>query len=168
MKLKQITFLSFLLLIFSIVSFAQEKETAQENQLVAGKGLGIVSLNSTQKEIEKVLGKGQEKSKYYDVYFIDYAEKGIQISYNNNDKKAHAIFFYNKQKRYENFATPNIETDKKIDWTSTSEEVIKAYGKPEDQFKDDNGGSEWQRIVYEGIDFRFENNKMVRIGITEN
>jgi len=55
----------------------------------------------------------------------------------------------------------SVKTDKGIDWNSSPEEVIKAYGKP----AEDYSGPGWRRMVFDGIDFRFENGVMVRIGI---
>ncbi len=150
---------------FCSSSLSQENLKSSTEFIVAGKGWGVVSINSDRKEIEKVLGKGKNSSVYDDVYFIDYPKKGIQISYENETNKAYAIFFYNKERWYEDFETPDIKTDKGISWASSPKEVIEAYGKPKNHYKDNGDGSIWQRIVFEGIDFRFENNKMVRIGI---
>jgi hypothetical protein len=72
-----------------------------------------------------------------------------------------AIFFYNKQHRYENLATPPVKTEKGIDWSASPEQVKKAYGKPKEKYI----GRDWRRIVFEGIDFRWENGVLVRIGI---
>ena len=58
-------------------------------------------------------------------------------------------------------ATAPVKTDKGIEWNATYKEVKKAYGKP----KEDYHGDSWRRVVFKGIDFRFENDVMVRIGI---
>ena len=163
----KIVFSLLLLLFLSVASFAQQTNEQKTNDVVAGKGWGIVSLNAKKKDVEAVLGKGKDRSQYDDVYFIDYPEKGVQISYANKKDTVVTIYFYNKQKRYENFAVPSLKTDKGIDWNSSPDEVIKAYGKPKNNFKGD-AGDDWQRIEYDGIDFRFENGKMVRIGISGN
>lgn len=155
----------FFLLLLCSFSFSQEQGDKNENNIVEGKGWGIVVINSTKKEVEKVIGKGEARSKYDDVYFIDYPNKGIQISYTNKDDKVYAIFFYNNQKRYEHFKTLDVKTDKGTSWTASPEEVINVYGNPKNHYKDDEGGKFWQRIVYEGIDFLFKQNKLVRISI---
>ena len=164
----KILFSILFLTLFSVFSFAQQAKEKTEPVIVAGKGWGVVSLNAKRKVVEKVLGKGEgrERNKALeDVYFREYPEKGVQVSYRHKDDKVEAIFFYNKQRRYEQFTTPAIKTDKGISWSSSPEEVIQAYGKPKNDFNDDDRGGTWRRIVFNGIDFRFENNVMVRIGL---
>jgi hypothetical protein len=157
---------SFLLLVFfAAAALAQRTEKETGAELVAGKGLGVVSLGAKRKTIEEVLEQGENRSKYEDVYFVDYPKKGIQISYTNKTDEAYTIFFYNNQKRYENFVTPAVRTDKGITWSSTPEEVIKAYGKPENDFKDESGNNSWRRLEYKGIDFLYQFGEMKRIGI---
>ncbi len=56
-----------------------------------------------------------------------------------------------------------MKTEKGIDWASSAEDVIKAYGKTPDDFSDES--KSWRRIEYPGIDFRFEAGKLVRVGI---
>jgi len=51
-----------------------------------------------------------------------------------------------------------------VDWKSSPNDVIKAYGKPKEDYK----GEGWRRMVFDGIDFRWENGVMVRIGIPGN
>lgn len=150
----------FLLLICG-VAFAQQSDTPSEPLIVAGKGWGKVSLGVDRKTIESVIGEGQNRSRYDDVYFIDYPPKGIQISYNNSDDSLHNVYFYNRQHRYENFATFEGKTDRGVDWKSSPRDVIKAYGKPKEDYKEER----WRRMVFDGIDFRWENGVMVRIGI---
>jgi len=139
----------------------QLSDNSSELLIVAGKGCGRVSLGVARKTVESVIGEGQKRSQYDDVYFIDYPTKGIQISYNNIDDTLDNAYFYNGQYRYENFATFDGKTDKGVDWKSSPQEVIEAYGKP----KEDYAGEGWRRIVFDGIDFRWENGVMVRIGI---
>jgi hypothetical protein len=92
--------------------------------------------------------------------------QGIQISYNNSDDTLHNIYFYNQQRRYEHFIPFAGKTDKGIDWKSSPTDVIKAYGKPTGDYGGPGWG--WRRLVFDGIDFRFENGAMVRIGIPGN
>jgi hypothetical protein len=156
---------SFLLLtFFSTLSFAQKAEEAVPF-LIPGKGWGEVQVGAKRTTIETVIGQGKNRSKYDDVYFVDYPEKGVQISYTNNTDEAFSIFFYNNQKRYENFVTPPIKTEKGITWSSSAKDVIKAYGKPLREFGDESGKNSWQRLEYEKTDFLFENGKLSRIGI---
>ena len=66
-----------------------------------------------------------------------------------------------------------IKTNKKINWNSTLAQIKEAYGEPikyysgkeiwlPDQTKTEGS---YERLEYNGINFRFENNKLVRIGI---
>ena len=160
----KILFSILVLTVFSTLVLAQESKNQTGAVIVAGKGWGEVQVDAKRENVEAVLGKGEgrEGSKYLDgVYFREYPEMGIQVSYTHKEDRAVAIFFYNKQRRYENMATAPVKTDKGIDWSATYKEVKKAYGKP----KEDYSGEGWRRVVFEGIDFRFENDVMVRIGI---
>jgi hypothetical protein len=144
-------------------AFAQQSESASESLIIAGKGWGKVSIGADRRTVESVIGSGENRSRFDDVYFLDYPAKGIQVSYNNSDNTLHTVYFYNGQRRYENFAPFQGRTNKGVDWKSSPGDVIKVYGKP----KEDNEGPGWgwRRLVFEGIDFRFENGTMVRIGI---
>ncbi|TVL95961.1 MAG: hypothetical protein CV087_24030, partial [Candidatus Brocadia sp. WS118] len=112
----------------------QTKINYSEVFIVAGKGWGKVSLGIEKKIIESDIGEGQERSQFEEVYFIDYPAVGIQCSYNTKDNTLRAIFFYNRQHGYENFETFQGKTDHGIDWSSTPEQVIKAYGKPKEEY----------------------------------
>lgn len=135
-----------------------------EPLIVAGKGWGDVKIDAKRETVEIILGKGEGAEGHpalAGVYFREYPEKGIQVSYTHTENKVVAIFFYNKQRRYENFTTPAVRTEKGIDWSASPDKVKKAYGKPKENYS----GAGWRRMVFEGIDFRWENGVMVRIGI---
>lgn len=132
--------------------------------IVAGKGWGQVVLGAKRKTVESVVGDGQIKSRYEDVYFVNYRARGIEVSYNNTDSTVNTIYFYNKQKDgggYEDFATFDGKVEFGVDWKSSPREVIKAYGMPREEYE--GGGS--LRLVFDGIDFRWEKGNMVRIGV---
>lgn len=157
---------SILLLTFcSALAVAQQATAEIEPVLIPGKGWGDVVIGAKREAIEAVLGRGEDRSKYEDVYFVDYPKKGIQISYTNKSDEAYTIFFYNNQRRYENFVTPRIKTDKGINWRSSPEEIIKAYGKPNREFSDESGNNAWRRLEYDKTDFLFEFGELKRIGI---
>ena len=151
----------FVTLISTLV-FAQETKNQSDAVIVAGKGWGKVQVDAKRDEVETILGKGegQEGSEYLTgVYFRQYPEMGIEVSYTHQENKVVAIFFYNKQHRYEKMATSQVKTDKGIDWSANYKQIRKVYGKPKENYS----GDSWRRVVYEGIDFRFENNVIVRI-----
>jgi hypothetical protein len=56
--------------------------------------------------------------------------------------------------------------EKNINWQSPIDEVKTAYGKPVEEFLGKDSGGTWNRIVFDGIDFRFENGQMVRISVS--
>ncbi len=154
-------FALWLLILICGTAFAQESENKPEQLIVAGKGWGTVSLGVDRKTVESAIGEGQNLNQFNDVYFIDYPAKGIQISYKTSDDTIRNVYFYNGQLMYENFDTFQGTTDKGIDWKSSPQDVIKAYGKPKKDFKGDG----WRRLVFKGIDFRWEDGEMVRVGI---
>ncbi len=130
-------------------------------EIVAGEGWRPVRIGATSKAVDAFLGEGQRGNRYSDVYFKEYASKGIEVSYDNSTDTVHAIFFYNGQHDREQIGLFCGQTAKGIGWRSSVEDVKHAYGKPVAEFS----GIDWVRLVFIGIDFRFENGKMVRIGI---
>jgi hypothetical protein len=149
---------------FALPTFAgQEQKT--EPTIVADSGWGSVKVGATSDQITAALGKGKVCAEYKDVYFVDYAKMGIQVSFLTKDNKVNAIFFYNKQKGDENFAAFRGKTATGIGWGSSVDDVTKAYGKPIHDYSGQRDGMAWRRVVFHGIDFRFENDKMVRIAI---
>lgn len=161
-------FLLFLMILFLSSSFAQQASEKTKPVIVAGEGWGAVRLNAKLVDVKAQLGKGRNRSEYDDVYFLDFESKGVQVSFRNTDNKVQAIFFYNGQRLDENFDVFDAGTDKGISWSSSEENVLKAYGKPKQDFGGTDSGGNWRRLVFDGIDFRFENKKMVRIAIPGN
>jgi hypothetical protein len=138
--------------------------TKNYDVVVAGKGWGKIQVGASRTAVESVLGQGtgEEANKNLDgVYFREYDDKGIQVSFTNKDDKIVAIFFYNKQHRYERMAVAPVRTEKGIGWQSSYEDVKRAYGKAYGDYSQ----GDWRRIVFDGIDFRFEKGALVRIGI---
>src|SRR5262245_20285768 len=124
-----------------------------EPSIIAGKGWEKICLGASRKLVSWEIGEeGIAGSTYDDVYFVEYPSRGLQISYTTSENKVANIYFYNKQRRYEHFATARVKTDKGIDWNSTPSQVIDAYGKPKEDYQGfDPGGSGWRRMVYDGI-----------------
>ena len=141
--------------------------TNPENYLIArGIGWGDVFLGATKNKVESFLSdEGVITSKFDDVYFADYLECGIQISYFTHGDTVNCIFFYNQDENYEHMIGLPIKTNENIGWESTPFDVKEAYGKPWEYFSGTKDGIFWERIVYNGIDFRFLNKKLVRISI---
>lgn len=160
--------LSLTILLLAAVQIFGQSADQKSSPIVAGKGWGNVAVGARRSEIERVLGKGKNLSKFADVYFLDFEEKGVQVSFTKSDDRAHAIFFYNGQRRDENFRAFDGITDKGITWKSSEEDVLAAYGTPKSDFGGPEPHGTWRRLVFDGIDFRFENHKMVRIGIPGN
>lgn len=140
-------------------------QDSTQPKVVAGEGWGSVRLGASSTVVDAFLGKGQRGNGYRDVYFKQYAPKGVEVSFENSTDTVHAIFFYNGQRNDEQIGVFCGQTAKGIGWQSTVEDVKNAYGKPTAEFSGSDWGGKWQRLVFAGIDFRFENGKMVRIGI---
>jgi hypothetical protein len=134
-------------------------------EIIADEGWGPIRVGSPQKGVEGFLGKGKSGRRYSDVYFENYEAKGLQVSFNNASNTVHAIYFYNGQRDSPEFATFCGQVEKSINWQSSIDDVEKAFGKPAKEFSGTDLGGTWTRLVFDGIDFRFENGKMVRIGV---
>ena len=98
-------------------------------------------------------------------YLLNYASKGLQFSFLRSDDKVQAIIFYNKARRFEQFASFKGKTSVGIDWNSPVDQVIKTYGKPIDDISGKNSGGTYRRLVFKGIDFLYEDGRMVRISL---
>jgi hypothetical protein len=141
------------------------REDAVRPTIVIGEGWGPVRLGADSKAVDAFLGGGQPGNRYRDVHFKDYPGMGVQVSFENKSDRVHAIFFYNGQRDSEEMGIFCGHINNGINWQSSVEEVKKTYGKPTAEFAGSDAGGTWQRLVFTGADFRFENGKMVRIGI---
>lgn len=134
-------------------------------EIIADQGWGPIRVGEPQKAVEALLGKGKSGSRYSNAYFEDYEVKGIQVLFNNASNTVRAIYFYNGQRDSPEFASFCGQVEKSISWQSSIDDVKKAFGTPAKEFSGTDVGGTWTRLVFDGIDFRFENGKMVRIGV---
>jgi hypothetical protein len=144
------------------------RNDGDQPKIVAGEGWGPVRIGAASNTVDAFLGEGRERSKYSEVYFKDYSSKGVQVSFENTSNTVHAIYFYNGQQGDEELGLFCGQTESGINWQSSLEDVKRIYGQPTAEFSGTNSGVTSQRLVFAGIDFRFENGKMVRIGIPGN
>lgn len=152
---------------------AKHKELLSVYPIIKGKGWGRIIIGTTKNEVEEfLLDKGSVKAKYDDVYFVDYKNYGLQINYFLDDT-VNVIFLYNNELGHEYMDEMPLKTDKNIDWNSTLAQIKGAYGEPikyysgKELYLPDQTITEgsWERLIYNGIDFKFENNKLVRISV---
>ena len=132
-----------------------------QTQVQEGMGWGLVRVGASLQSVERVLGKGTPSETFVDVRFVEYRPRGIEVSFERTSDKVHAIYFYNHQRGSGQFGVFCGQAAKGINWNSTIEDVRNAYGHPSADFVQGNSG----RLQYSGIDFRFENGKLVRIGV---
>lgn len=132
-----------------------------QTQVEGGIGWGPVRVGASFQSVERALGKGTPSEVFADVRFFEYRPRGIEVSFERTSNKVHAIYFYNHQRGSEQFGLFCGQATKGINWNSTIEDVRNAYGHPSADFIQVNSG----RLQYSGIDFRFENSKLVRIGV---
>ncbi|HXR40006.1 MAG TPA: hypothetical protein VN776_12965 [Terracidiphilus sp.] len=148
---------------------AQVQQACRDDQarpgIVAGKGWGPVQIGADLKTVDSSLGKGLQGSKYSDGYLREYPPNGIEVSFENTGNTVRAIYFYNGQRDSGNIGAFCGQVDNGINWRSTADDVKKVYGRPNSEFSGADSGGTWERLVFAGIDFRFESGKMVRIGI---
>ncbi|CAN5506081.1 hypothetical protein BH10ACI1_BH10ACI1_04310 [soil metagenome] len=164
--MRKILFLIILFLILCCIGNAQNL-----NCKITNNGCGKIKIGVSQKKVEKFLGKPEKTNiiswkSTDDFYFSDYYSKGISIMFLSKSKSIYGLFFYNNDSSGKEYKVFNSGLTKKgIDWKSTPDDVIKAYGKPKDDFNGTEYNENWRRIVYPRMDFRFENNTLVRIGV---
>ena len=136
-------------------------ESESKTKIVEGLGWGPVQVGASFQAVQTALGKGIPSEDFSDVNFVEYRSRGIEISFDRADDKVHAIFFYNHQRGSGQFGVFCGQTAKGINWNSTTDDVRRAYGQPFADFIQGDSG----RLQFTGIDFRFENGRLVRIGI---
>ncbi len=132
-----------------------------ETKIAAGRGWGSARVGASFRSIQAALGKATPSEKFSDVSFVEYRSRGIEISLNRADERVHAIYFYNDQQGNGQFGVFCGQTAKGINWNSKIDDVLNAYGHPSADFIQGQSG----RLQFPGIDFRFENGKLVRIGV---
>jgi hypothetical protein len=133
-------------------------------KIIAGEGFGPIRLGADFKAVQASVGEVAEQT-YPDSDFRTFAQQGIEVRLERASDTVRAIFFYNGQSDTKEFGVFCGQTDKGINWQSSAEDVKRLYGRPADDFSGQDSGGSWERLVFTGIDFRFENGKMVRIGI---
>ena len=130
-------------------------------QVEENHGWGPVRVGASLRSIEQAIGKGTPSETFSDVQFVEYRSRGIEISFERSNNEVHAIYFYNHQQGSGQFGVFCGKVAKGINWSSTIEDVRNAYGRPSADFIQGNSG----RLQYSGIDFRFENGTLVRVGV---
>ena len=158
---------TLLLVLLLTVSFAHLGRDKRQPQIVAGEGWGAVRLNATRSSVESVIGKGENLGSLSILYrySLDYTDFGISIQFSSYDHTVQVIYFFNKERGSERFHVFAGETAKGINWSSSEDQLLRAYGKPKFDFEGKDKDGTWRRLVFDGIDFRFENNRLVRIGV---
>jgi hypothetical protein len=144
------------------------QEDKTQPNIVAGEGGGPVRIGAASKTVDAFLGEGNSEKKYSQVFYKDYALKGMQVAFENKSGTVHNIYFYNEQRDMPEFGAFCGQVGGGINWQSSVDDVKRAFGQPTAEFSGTDLGGTWKRLVFAGIDFRFENEKMVRIGIPGN
>ena len=139
--------------------------------LLPGVGLGkILAIGSQRDYIERVLGKGDGLAPAYsgaEADMVEYRSARVIAFYEQSSKVLEAIYFH-AGPRWTNEDVPTFKTDKGIRWSATVSDVRRAYGKPvsfNSGRYDALSTVEWKVLEYPGIEFRFENERLVRIGV---
>ena len=153
-------------LLFWWLPGVMRSEQGAGQSITAGGGWGEVVLLGERSDVEKVLGRGDFSPKVGYGYYLDYPGKGLQVYCAESDNKVRSILFYNKARRFEHFAQFKAKTSTGIGWRSSIDQVIKAYGKPIENVTGKDSGGSWQRVVFKGIDFLYEDERMVRIRVS--
>lgn len=168
MKIEPLIFL--LLFQFSVVAASNEKSLHEnENIVIAGVGWGKIVIGEKKVRINQIFGKPMPKLIFTDnnVNAESYDNLGLEVLYNDKNNTVEYIGF-NRKDTEQGFYTFKGNTflgrtDKDISMNSSVNDVIKAYGEPIKNYK----GKSWQRLVYDGISFKFSNNRMVHIGVSK-
>ena len=106
------------------------REDNAQPTVIAGEGWGAVRIGATSKTVDAFLGDGQPDGRGSDVYFKDYSRKGVQVSFEKTSDTVHAIYFHNRQRGDEQFATFCEHTSNGVSWQSSVDEVKKTMAVP--------------------------------------
>jgi hypothetical protein len=136
-----------------------------ELPIIRGVGWGELVLGTTRENVKRFLNEdGINKCLFESCYFLEYPNFGILINYNLANK-VNTIFFYNNDLGYEHMSLIPIKTKENIGWNSSPFDIKEAYGIPYESFEGIENNVIWQRFVYNGVNFRFLDRKLVRISI---
>jgi hypothetical protein len=138
---------------------------AAEPKIIAGVGWGTVHVGAAQKDVESLLGTGSGDGPTATYLYENFTDRGVQVMFQRPSNTVKAVFFYNGQRGNPEYSPFCGGTDKGINWQSSIDDVKKAYGQPIEEFSGNSSGESWNRIRFDGIDFRFEDGHMVRISV---
>lgn len=150
---------------------APAKPTQTEDAKISADGWGVVRIGASQSEVEALLGSPDAQQDFPAmgsdpaVVFHDYLRKGIQVSYSKPDLKVNALFFFSGKGDHSDYTPFDGGIEKGLSWASTPEEVVAALGAPPNDYKSDDGGSEWRRLAYSDISFRFQNGSLETVAV---
>ena len=142
--------------------------TEGQPKIVPGEGWGPVRIGAASKAVDAFLGEGRTKRKYSNVHLKDYPLQGVQVAFENGSSTVHHMYFYNRERDSPEFAVFCGQVERGITWQSSVDDLKRAYGQPTATFSGTDVGGTWIRLAFAGVDFRFENGKMVRIGVPGN
>ena len=133
--------------------------------IIRGAGWGEVRIDSLREDVETFLEvKGQISYEFPIDYHVDYPEFGMQVVYTNPEHKVKTIFFFNGDDDSDHLIPFPYHMVEKINWDSSKNHVRKILGRGV-EYKGKKLFNNWVRMVYNGIDFRFIGNRMVRISV---
>ncbi|MDP2182041.1 MAG: hypothetical protein Q8K99_05655 [Actinomycetota bacterium] len=139
--------------------------------VVTLEGWGTVRIGASETDVQAVLGDAdsQEEFPAMDgepaVVFYSFLDEGVQVSFVKPEMTANALFFHSGEGDHSDYSQFDAGTDKGIAWDSTSEDVVKVYGNPVNDYRSDDGGLKWRRLVYPEISFRFQDERLETIAL---
>jgi hypothetical protein len=151
---------------FDISSSPPDLSIETRGLITAGVGLGKIILGAPEEQLKELLGPSERLYLGYqavDEFHVDYVESVVQIRYDLPNKTAAAIYFNNMGAR-----SRHVKTDRGIGFSATADDIRKAYGEPSEIRKilvSEISPATATDYRYPGIEFRFENEKLIRITI---
>lgn len=165
-------FVIFLLIFISVMQFMSDlstpenhKDAAIQDTITRGVGINSIVIDADRSTVEEELDPPDTMTEKGGIFIADYPQKGIRIEYYKGNEKVKRIFFYNNDPQMQSFGLYRGKTSRGIDFQSTPEAVITAYGEPLRDKKPEE--SSYRQLGYRGIDFLFYQDKMVRISVTK-
>lgn len=137
--------------------------------ILPGSGLARTVVGASREQIELSLGKGENLEPAFhqaETDIVEYRSSRVIAVFGRDSNLLQAVYFHAGPQYVQPIST--FKTDKGLNWYASIADIRAAYGKP----LAENSGVydalktiQWRVLEYSGIEFRFENERLVRIGV---
>jgi len=131
-----------------------------------GTGWGAAKVGATYAELVAAFGEPDATQPYDDCSFPEWHRVGLQVNVAAKSTKATAIFVYANDPESPQFQPADATTDRGVTFGADEAALVAAHGAANKRYGgEEDDGTTWARLAYDGGDARFVNGKLVRFAI---